>query len=159
MRLLIHKETLDHTPLLLTEQEGEELREMIVKQITCSFSFYVNNILHMHASNVHNYLTGRKPITINNLRKLLSGTKLEISECFLQLTVEKAAGKPAQDADFIPLEEMLSCPESDLLGQDTESEPYSLEKHPGPKKIVLGRPSSAPRVESSTSSSPDSPPQ
>jgi hypothetical protein len=104
----------DHTSLLLNEKDGNEIRDMIVCNIQCSFAAYIRKV-GLHASNVHMYLTGQKPISVGVLKKLLSGTPLQVTECLIQLTLEKEDGIPATTAPAVSLEEELCFHELDML--------------------------------------------
>lgn len=131
----IIKSAPEHTSVLLTEQEGSDLREMIVTQIDTSFAFYIEQYVGMHYSNVHAYLTGKKAISLKNLIKLLSGTPIQVKECITILTLEKNYGEDAQNATFIGIEETLSSHDLDdvnfhldALANEESQELSALEK-------------------------------
>lgn len=135
--LHIVKTAFDHTSLLLSEKEGQEIRDYIVSQINCSFEWYVRNIIHMHPSNVHAYLAGQKTISIGNLKKILSGTQFEISECTLQLTISKNAGSDAEPAPSVNLEEVLLHHELEEIVSIPDQGPSTLANHRAKQKMLL----------------------
>lgn len=133
-----------HTSVLLTEQEGSDLRELIVTQIDTSFAYYLEQKVGMQYSNVHAYLTGRKAITLKNIIKLLSGTNIQVKECITILTLEKSSGEDALNATFIGIEETLSSQELDDvnfhldgLANEESHEPSALEKLRGKQRTSL----------------------
>jgi len=120
--MLIDKEAQDHTSLHLTEREGEHIREIILTKIDCSWSYYLRNRVGMSPPNVHAYLSGKKPISFRNLKKLLSGTDVEAS-CQTVVTLENTRGGIVETADSIPLEEMLSSPEAEESFEENDHSP------------------------------------
>ncbi len=135
--LHIVKTAFEHTSLLLSEKEGQEIRDFIVTQINCSFESYVRNIIHMHPSNVHAYLAGQKRISLENLRKILSGTKFEVSECTLQLTISKNAGSDAETAPSVNLDEVLLHHELEEIVSIPDQEQSTLANHRAKQRTLL----------------------
>lgn len=125
---------------LLTPEQGNIIRDLIIQQIDVSFRYYVSEVLNMHASNVSSILSGKRVTSIENLEKLISGTNLEITECLVKFTMENVYGDNVRPADLLTTEEMLSSAEeigSDHLSPQCSNTPSSLSEKPQGKLRTL----------------------
>ena len=169
-------DTTDKTSFCLTPEQGGRIRELITQQIDISFRYYLQTYVGLEESNVSAILSGKRNMTIGMLRRILSGTRIELELCTLNFTLENTSGGIVQTADLPTLEEMLSLQEQNesgehtpdqikqdvqqILEQDSPSsrspEPSSSsEKVPGKLKTLLASRSWEKPEESSDSSSPD----
>lgn len=143
----IYKDAAEHTSLRLTEKEGEYLRELILNQIDCSWPSYLRDRVGMHPNNVYAYLTGAKPISIKNIRRLLSGTRITIEECQLNIILGNTSGGIVNDVDSTTLEDVLHSVDGATMNQPDlpdwmdESNPFSLGKPQEPPKTPPDTPS------------------
>lgn len=124
MNLQIMSQGQESTSLVLTAEQGKEIRNLIEQNIRCSFGHYVSDIVCLARTNVYSYLNGDRPITIKTLRKLLSGTDIQI-QCITLLTLENVIGEPAQDVDFVGLEDALSGLEYEAITETEEHDSSS----------------------------------
>lgn len=129
------------TSFYLTPEQGTQIRDAIMMQIDVSFTFYIEKVVQMHRPNISTILAGNRVTTINNLRKLLSGTRIEIQECVMSFTLESTSGGIVKPATSPTLEEMSylqESNESDLEYPETFNTPSSeLVKPQGRLKTLL----------------------
>lgn len=113
----------DKTVFTLTPEIGSLIREAIVQQIDVSFRSYLKQRTGLEETNVSSMLAGKRNMTIGMLRRLLSGTRIEVELCTLNFTLENTTGGIVQTADSPTLEEMLSLREQ----SDSEEMEHHLE--------------------------------
>ena len=99
----------DITSIKLTSEEGARIREILCSNTHMTFPTYLKKVGLM-SPNVYPFLSGDKPVTIATLRKLFSGTNVDIT-CQVILTLDDQNGELVQSAGSITLEEMLSSRE------------------------------------------------
>lgn len=120
----------DKVSFLLTPEQGELIREFIVQQIDVSFRYYVISVVGMHYPNVSSILSGKRRLSISHLRRLLSGTRIEVEECILSFTLENLGGGIVENVDSPTLEEMLSLHEENQLDMDDQEDTSSQSEKP-----------------------------
>jgi hypothetical protein len=101
MNIELFQEASSRASIRLDPHIGETLRCLIIQSTNKNFQRYVED-MGLQATNVANYLSGRNPITLLTLSKLLAGTNLSL-QCTLQIVI----GETAAGVDSIPAEEML----------------------------------------------------
>lgn len=165
-------ETTDKTTFCITPEQGNQIREAITQQIDVSFRYYIQTKVGLEDSNVSAILSGKRNTTVGMLRRLLSGTRIEVESCTLNFTLENTSGGIVKTVDLPTLEEMLFLQEQNESGQNQETEhPFqpllnkasspspnpssSSEKPQGRLKTLLGSRSWEKTEESSDSSSND----
>lgn len=150
----------DKTRFYLTPEAGSAIRDTILQQIDVSFRSYITDRVGLHQSNVSAILSGSRPTTFAMLERILSGTRIEITQCIVSFTLENTSGGIVKTADSPTLEEMLYYQEETGEGlpdlSDSESPSFSSEKPPGRLKTLLATRSWENQEESSDSSSEES---
>ncbi len=151
----IYQEADAKTSIQLDPLQGEQIRSLIIKNSNQPFNRYVE-AMGLQPTNVANYLSGRNRISLSTLSRLLAGINHNF-QCLLHVTI--STGETVNDADSIPLEEMLLLQEPEV---STEVVPICVDslptfcssvQHRRDKTITQADPSPETQVESSTSSS------
>lgn len=139
MELRIPLMTSARTTFTLSPEQGNQLRELILLQITTSFRHYVNETVGLADSNVSAILSGKRPLSLFMLQKILSGTRMELVECTLNFTLENTAGGIVPRVQSQTIEEMLSSQEMNESDQEPPLDPsLPLVKDQGKLKTLLG---------------------
>lgn len=130
--MIIEIKANEKTSFRLTPEQGSQLRELVVQQIDVSFREYCFNKIGMPDSNVSAILLGKRNMTVSMLRRLLSGTRIEVEECILSFTLGNTSGGIVKPAVLPTLEEMLSSQEqndsAEMLIDDLQEEPLTQER-------------------------------
>jgi plasmid maintenance system antidote protein VapI len=111
--LEIAQEANTRCSIRLSPAEGEQIRQFIIQNTNMTFNRYVEQI-GMQVTNVANYLSGRNPLTVGTLSKLLAGTNLKF-QCHLQILI--STGHDVSVVDYTQLEEMLQHQDSVTCGE------------------------------------------
>lgn len=144
----------DKVSFLLTPEQGDMIREFIIQQIDVSFRYYVMEVIGMHYPNVSSILSGKRRLSISHLRRLLSGTRIDVEQCSLSFTLENLGGGIVEPASSPTLEEMLSSHEEEQWEPDNQEDTTSQSEKPlEGLKTLLGSRSWENPEESSDSSS------
>ena len=106
----------DITSIKLTSGEGARIREILCSNTHLSFTSYLKKV-GLISTNVYPFLTGDKPVTIATLKKLFSGTNVDIT-CQVLLTLDDQNGALVPNAGSITLEEMLSSKEPFAISRE-----------------------------------------
>jgi hypothetical protein len=106
----------DITSIKLTPGEGARIRELLCSNTQYSFTTYLKKV-GLISTNVYPFLTGDKPVTIATLRKLFSGTNIDIT-CQVLLTLDDQNGELVSNAVSMTLEEMLSSKEPFVISPE-----------------------------------------
>lgn len=128
--MIFNVQITDKTSFTLTPEEGSRIRELITQQIDVSFREYIRRKTGMEDSNVSAILNGKRNLTIGMLRKLISGTRMEIEDCTLNFTLENTSGGIVQTAVLPTLEEMLFLQEQNESGENEVPDIYSEPTQP-----------------------------
>ena len=140
----IHLTLPEKTSFKLTPEQGNQIREAIMQQIDVSFTYYIEKVVMMHRTNVTSILSGNRVTSIDNLRKILSGTRIEVTQCTTSITLENISGGIVPTADSVTLEEMLSYQEDNGLDhtdpQDSQDPSLESEKPQGKLRTLLDSP-------------------
>lgn len=151
--MIFNVQITDKTSFTLTPEEGSRIRELITQQIDVSFREYIRRKTGMEDSNVSAILNGKRNLTIGMLRKLISGTRMEIEDCTLNFTLENTSGGIVQTAVLPTLEEMLFLQEQnesgEMLVDDLDSEQPTQERIQEIQQGVLNLPPSPDQSSSS----------
>lgn len=107
--LILSQEGGPTTTLLLTKEQGQELKELIERNIDCRITSYCHKI-GIEYSNLANILGGRKKISFRTLQRLVSDAPFDV-ECQVQFLIKPT--KDAPDADYQSLEDILFLEELD----------------------------------------------
>ena len=99
----------------LNSEQGARIRDLIASQITCSFRHYVNEVVGLHISNITSILNGRRKTSISMLRRLLSGTRIELNECQITFILENTHGGIVPVVDSQQIETTSSLLDEKLL--------------------------------------------
>lgn len=127
--MIIEVPVTDKTAFYLDPEQGNKIRDVITSQIDTSFSYYLQNKVMMHRTNISSILSGRRVTTIDNLRKLLSGTRIELVACTMSFTLENTTGGIVPTAPSPTLEETLYCQDGIGSDQDEELPEHWTEPH------------------------------
>ena len=135
--MIFNVQITDKTAFTLTPEEGSRIRELITQQIDVSFREYIHRKTGMEDSNVSAMLNGKRNLTIGMLRKLISGTRMEIEDCTLTFTLENTSGGIVQTAVLPTLEEMLFLQEQNGSGESTDQQfQMILKKSPSMQEMA-----------------------
>lgn len=93
------------TTILLSPEQGEELRALLEKNINSRFTTYCQ-LVGLQYTNVQAMLTGRKRISLDTMERLLSGINYNV-ECRTEFVIQKQTTMDAEDAHSTSLEEEL----------------------------------------------------
>ena len=118
--MIIEVPVTEKTAFKLDPEQGNKIRDAITSQIDTSFSYYLQHKVMMHRTNVSSILSGRRVTTVDNLRKLLSGTRIELVACTMSFTLENVTGGIVKTVPSPTLEETLYYP--DETGSDPNEE-------------------------------------
>lgn len=104
----------DASRLTLKPREGDWIKSLIAKK-GCNQSEYAETV-GIHPAHLSAYLCGNKALTIEVLNRILSGLKYKCQLTIALLPIE--TGQTVQDADFIPIEELLSSEDQVILNTE-----------------------------------------
>jgi len=93
------------TTITITQQQGEQIRGFLEKNIDSRFSNYCREV-GIEYTNIVAMLGGRKPLSIKTLNKLFSKLEVDI-ECRIEFIIQKRDGITVDDARSTNLEEQL----------------------------------------------------
>lgn len=93
------------TTILLTPEQGAEIKALLEKNIDCRFTSYCHTI-GMAYSNISAMLGGRKKISLKSLERLFSATTFTI-ECRTEFIIQSCLTTDAQDVNYPSLEDEL----------------------------------------------------
>lgn len=101
----IHQPGGSKTTIILSPEQGSEIRSLLEKNIDCRFTTYCHQV-GLQYSNVQAMLTGRKKISLDTMERLLSGIDYTV-ECRTEFVIQKQTTLDAEDAHSTSLEEEL----------------------------------------------------
>jgi hypothetical protein len=93
------------TTILLSPEQGEEIRSILEKNINSRFTTYCTQV-GLQYTNVQAMLTGRKRISLDTFERLFSGIDYVV-ECRTEFVIQKQTTSTANDAPSTSLEEEL----------------------------------------------------
>ena len=99
------------TTILLTKEQGLELRALLEAHIDCRLTTYCHRV-GLQYSNLSNILGGRTRVSLKTLQRIFSGTHL-ISTCQVEFIIEEASTPNVQDAHYQSLEDILFLEDMD----------------------------------------------